>query len=185
MKLAEIQFEHLIIIQEESINIKDLPKNLRDAIQVFNLEKGKVEKNETEEGIEKLKARSVKIADDLQNHIEKDLEEEQTPTTEMKDEKTPTPTPAPAAKPEATPPAAAAAPVPEEVIPGFKKPEEIPAAQPAAKNVKDLMDKEGRIWSHDLAKYLGKSVNATPDRVDVDGITLERTLSYYREVTKK
>jgi len=162
----ELELEHKTLIAEESINEKELPKEIRSAIRGLDLMIGKYKKNPTEENKDKIEAKSIVIADDIQTWNERDLteeaEEEEQPIIETEEQK--------ATREEAQRLAA------EEE--GKAKTTESAEAQIIA-----ILKEKGKVDSRVLRDILeADSINDVPDKLKVGNTILERSLSYYYKV---
>ena len=66
----KIQLFHEEIMQEEGIQLSELPQTLQKKIKGFNLMKAKYEKKPDEQLSIILRKRAVHLADEIQNYIE-------------------------------------------------------------------------------------------------------------------
>ncbi len=77
-------FEHEEALKEYNVTYNDMPKNLKSVIKLWERERDKIySQQEVDANAERvLKAKSAKIANEIQDFMEKDLEDEQvTPPT--------------------------------------------------------------------------------------------------------
>ena len=82
----ELNLIHEELINEEGVNVADLPLEIRKKIKGFNLLHGRLMNNpENEKLFVTLQKQSISIADEVQNWIESDFDEEE----EEEEEKTP------------------------------------------------------------------------------------------------
>ena len=66
----EIEIEHRLVIEEEGIEISDLPKEIRQAMRAFNQKLAKYEQTGNEDLYYELQQDDVAIADGIENWIE-------------------------------------------------------------------------------------------------------------------
>lgn len=74
-----VRVVHQDVIAEESINVNDLPAEIKNKIKAFNLQMGRFKSKPTEQAVAALEQKSLSIADDIQTWLERDLEDEETP----------------------------------------------------------------------------------------------------------
>lgn len=72
----ELELAHIKLIEEEKIDVKTLPTEIKQRMNGFNLAVTAYNKKPTEESYEKLQKTSVDIADMIQDWHEKDIQEE-------------------------------------------------------------------------------------------------------------
>ena len=69
-------YPHEQLIAEEKINVKELPKEIKNQLGAWNLQRLRFDKTKSEGIGMTVKKKSVFIADMIQNHLEKDLPEQ-------------------------------------------------------------------------------------------------------------
>lgn len=76
--LEDVEFDHEKAISEESLSNADLSADIKAKIKAFNMQRGRVSKKGdkiTEKDIANLESMSIKIANDIYDHLEAELEE--------------------------------------------------------------------------------------------------------------
>ena len=61
---------HEEIMEQERIELSELPDDIQKKIKGFNLMKAKYEKNPEERGLLNLRKKAIHLADEIQNYIE-------------------------------------------------------------------------------------------------------------------
>lgn len=78
MSIENLDLVHLEVIQEEGINVKELPESIQDRLKGFNLLYGKLKKNPEDERLFKVvQNTSTEIGDEIQNWLESDFDEDE------------------------------------------------------------------------------------------------------------
>lgn len=71
-----MEWIHITVMEEEGLTIGQLPNEIKSKIKAFNAQKGKYDKNPTDNLLNSLKTLSVKIADSIQSFVEQDLDDD-------------------------------------------------------------------------------------------------------------
>ena len=73
----EIEIQHRILIQEEEINVSNLPIEIRKKMREFNIKLEQYEKSESDELFSELQQDDISIGDDIVTWIEDEQSEEE------------------------------------------------------------------------------------------------------------
>jgi hypothetical protein len=76
MSADKLQLFHEEIMQEEGIELSDLPESIQKKIKGFNLLKAGYDKNPQERTLINLRKRAVNLGDEIQTFIENDYDDE-------------------------------------------------------------------------------------------------------------
>jgi len=152
----QITWAHQEALTDNNLTKEDLPSNIKQKFGMFAMKEGAYRKNPTQKNLDAAKVQSVKIADMIQDWVEKDLPDE-----------TPTPQPIENQPIVNQPPTDAP-------INGLKE-------ESDGTSLKDtitrLLQKDGKIYHDDLKKIMGK--RNLEDKVEVEGMVLERSWAFY------
>lgn len=78
---APVLYPHEQLLSEEKLDMKALPKEIRNQVNAWNLQRLRFDKTKSENIGMTVRKKSVVIADMIQNHLEKDLPEQVIPVT--------------------------------------------------------------------------------------------------------
>jgi hypothetical protein len=154
----ELELEHKSLIEEEKINVSELTDEIKSEIRGLDLMIGKFKKNQTEETKDKIERKSIEIADDIQDWLERDLEEADDDDDDEGKETSKAP------------------------IPSNDDVKKKTTASAEAQII-EILKQKGKIDSTILRDILeAGSINNVPDKLKIGNTILERSFSYYYKV---
>jgi hypothetical protein len=167
------KFEYEKLIEEEEINVQELPKPIKQKINVLSMQKAKYIQKPTANKLESIKVEDAHIADMIQSWLEKDLPD---PIEE--------PIVTPAANEPPPPPAKTEAELAKEKAEAEaaeKAEAELKAKQAVEAKFKETIAKDGSITAAELKQILGR--RDLNDSEEFAGIKLKRGMSFLKTAT--
>lgn len=164
MTSQSITFPHLQAIEDNQIDPNNLPVDIKKKITAFKMQFSMYEKSPTENKVQSLKMQSLKIADMIQDYVEKDLPNGGAePITPNAETPKPVEVPKPVENPEPNPP--------------INGKTDAPTDSDLKAEITKALDRDNRIYHVDLKRIMKK--RDLDDVITIDGMVLTRSWGYY------